>query len=115
MGLAFSHGDAHWAYSGFMRFRSRLAESLGYSETLHDMYNNGTYYCMENEAIWPLINHSDCDGVLSVEEMMQIIPQLQALINKWNTARDEFHQHQGQLFINGMQHAISANEPMIFN
>lgn len=29
MGLDFNHSDAHWAYSGFNRFRERLAAEVG--------------------------------------------------------------------------------------
>lgn len=29
MGIDFSHCDAHWAYSGFHRFRTRLATQVG--------------------------------------------------------------------------------------
>jgi len=29
MGLDFSHGEAHWAYSGFMRFRKMVCEAAG--------------------------------------------------------------------------------------
>jgi len=76
MGIDFSHGEAHWAYSGFMRFRSLLASSLGYETPLMEMYDNGSHDVMENEPIYPLINHSDCDGELTVEEMKQILPQL---------------------------------------
>ena len=57
MGIDFSHGDAHWAYSGFMRFRGRLAVELGYPNPLHEMYDDGSYSCMEGAPIYPLNNH----------------------------------------------------------
>jgi len=36
MGLDFNHADAHWAYSGFNRFRGKLAEEIGICLPLMD-------------------------------------------------------------------------------
>lgn len=112
MGLDFSHGNAHWAYSGFMRFRDRLAEALGYTKSLRDMYDDDTYTCMENEPIYPLINHSDCDGDLTVEEMQQILPQLEDIINRWDD--EDYEKDRGLLLIESMKEAINDNEPLEF-
>ena len=112
MGLGFSHGEAHWAYSGFMRFRSRLAETLGYTVPLSVMYDDGSYTRMKNEPIWPLINHSDCDGELTVEEMQQILPQLEDLVNRWDD--HEYDKITGLQLIEGMKDAINNDESMEF-
>jgi len=112
MGIDFSHGKAHWSYSGFMRFRARLAETLGYVDSLSHMYNDGTYTCMKNEAIYPLIDHSDCDGNLTVEEMQQIIPQLEDIINSWPA--DDGEKSRGKFLVESMKEAISENEPLEF-
>jgi hypothetical protein len=37
------------------------------------MYNNGLYKFLINDDIYPLINHSDCDGSLTVDEMKQFL------------------------------------------
>ncbi len=112
MGIDFSHGDAHWAYSGFMRFRGLLASSLGYAIPLRDMYDDGSYVCMENEAIWPLINHSDCDGELTVEEMEQILPQLKSILDNWNDDNNE--KTRGMDLVESMEEAIIADEKLVF-
>jgi len=57
MGIDFSHCNAGWAYSGFMRFRNRLAADLGYNTPLTEMYDDGTYTLMWAEPIYPLIDH----------------------------------------------------------
>lgn len=112
MGIDFSHGEAHWAYSGFMRFRSRLAEDLGYAVPLSEMYDDGSYVCMKNEDIYPLINHSDCDGDLTPSEMLQIIPQLMTIVSQWED--DDYEKQRGLQLIEGMKEAIAANENMVF-
>ena len=39
MGVDFSHGDAHWSYSGFMRFRNRVVNTIAGQEIdLHKLY-----------------------------------------------------------------------------
>ncbi len=43
MGLDFSHCDAHWAYSGFNRFRTKIAAEAGIALS-----------CMEGFAVNPL-------------------------------------------------------------
>lgn len=112
MGLDFSHSCAHWAYSGFMRFRDKLTETLGYTCSLRTMYDDGTYMRMKNEPIFPLINHSDCDGELSVEEMQQILPQLKDIIERWED--DDYDKSQALQLIEGMEYAVASNEPMEF-
>ncbi len=112
MGIDFSHCEAHWAYSGFMRFRSKLTETLGYTHSLNMMYEDGTYTRMQNEPIYPLIDHSDCDGNLSVEEMKQILPQLKDIINRWPD--NEYDKKRGLELIEGMETAVTNNEPMVF-
>lgn len=112
MGIDFSHGDAHWAYSGFMHFRNKLTETLGYAVLLSTMYDDGSYTCMRNEPIWPLIDHSDCDGELTVEEMQQIIPQLENIINRWD--EHDYDKVHGFELIESMREAIAENEPLEF-
>ena len=112
MGLDFSHGNAHWSYSGFGHFRSKLVDTLGYTVPLNTMYEDGTYIRMKNEPIYPLINHSDCDGNLTVEEMQQILPQLEDIVNRWND--DEYDKTRGLQLIESMKEAIDDNEPLEF-
>lgn len=112
MGLDFSHGDAYWSYGGFMRFRAKLAKTLGYSVPLSTMYDDGSYMCMQKEPIFPLINHSDCDGDLTVEEMQQVLPQLKNIINTWDD--DDYEKPRGLRFVTSIKEAIDENEPLEF-
>lgn len=114
MGIDFSHCNAHWAYSGFMGFRNELAKSLGYGADKHlrEMYGDGSYMEMQKEPIWPLIDHSDCDGVLTVEEMKQILPQLITIVGAW--ADDAYDKQRALELIEGMECAVADNEEMEF-
>jgi len=114
MGIDFSHGEAHWSYSGFMRFRARLIETLGLGN-LNEMYGDGSFYDkLKNIPIFPLINHSDCDGELTVEEMKQIIPQLDLIITLWESNGGDYDSERARDFINGMKYAIEEDVPLEF-
>jgi len=116
MGIDFSHGEARWAYSGFMRFRSRISETLGYGD-LKTMYDEGSHTAMQDEPIYPLINHSDCDGELTVKEMEMIIPQLESILTMWadkdkeNVDGDVLR---GRDLVEGMKDAIESDEVLEF-
>jgi hypothetical protein len=94
MGLDFSHGDAHWAYGGFQRFRERLAEHEGFD--LNEMHGfcapwRGHDPEAHPDRPWsavttplkPLLNHSDCDGVLTPAECAQVEPRLTEIVSTW--------------------------------
>ncbi len=119
MGLDFSHSDAYWSYGGFNRFRNNLVEALGYPTSLDEMYDNGSYVDkLKHESIFPLINHSDCDGYLTVKEMKRIVPQLRYILEIWenNFEMTEYHYdiRQGRALLEGMEEAIEADESIEF-
>jgi len=94
MGLDFSEGDAHWSYSGFMRFRRHLAkeigihldamEGFGFDESPRTLIK----WDRVHDPIVPLLDHSDCDGDLSVEECRTIAPRLRELVQGWSDDPD---------------------------
>ena len=90
--------------------------SIGYTGNLRDRYENGSYIIMKDEPIYPLMDHSDCDGKLIVEEMKQILPQLETIINNWSD-NDIYKRHDKQTgleLIKGMKFAIERNESLEF-
>ena len=114
MGLGFSHGDAHWAYSGFDRFRVKLAREIGINLDLMDGFceKGGISWSKVKDDIVPLLNHSDCDGELTVEECKKIWPRLKELIKDWEEGnRDKRGAYR---LIEGMKEAIKMNEPLEF-
>lgn len=141
MGLDFSHCEARWAYSGFMKFRVKLAAEAGIA--LHCMEGfacgpSGEFFkslviagdsgergrmpgfdkyighqsviswdkC--NDPIKPLLNHSDCNGILTPEECLTVAPRLRELISQW--AEDDQDKIRALLLAEGMERAAEANE-----
>ncbi len=86
MGLGTSHNCWHGPYSSFNRFRKSLAAQIGISLDEYIGYgDNGTKDLLTiQHDIMPLLNHSDCDGYLTVEESTKIINGLNAILNNFN-------------------------------
>lgn len=112
MGLDFSHGDAHWAYSGFNRFRTRLAEAIGIK--LMDMQGFGGTIPWETvtDAIVPLLNHSDCDGELSPEECATVAPRLRELVAEWSDMDSD--KREALPLAEAMEQCAGLGEPLEF-
>lgn len=115
MGLDFSHTDAHWAYSGFNRFREALAKHEGFN--LNEMAG----FCAPPNRSWdeittplkPLLNHSDCEDELTPDECRQVAPRLREVIAALWTESDYDYQH-GMALAEGMECAASNGEPLEF-
>jgi hypothetical protein len=118
MGLDFSHTDAHWAYSGFMRFRIRIAATLGINLermegfTRDSNVSNPTSWDTIDDDIKVLLNHSDCDGELSPEECRKVAPRLREIVSPWPD--DDFDKQQALLLADGMDKVAKNNEPLEF-
>ncbi len=116
MGIAFSHCEASWAYSGFMSFREKLVETIIVPCDLREMYKSGKHFILKEHPIFDFINHSDCDGFLSPEQLKVIVPALEEILEKWDIT-DVFISHDynnGKELIKGMKAAIEANENLKF-
>lgn len=106
MGVGFHHASAeghhcpHWAYGGFHRFRERLAAAEGFR--LDDMH--GFKPLSLGDSAWtdrswddvdtplrPLLDHSDCDGALTIDECVQVLPRLLEIVERWPD--DEEHRY----------------------
>ncbi|MFW6219834.1 MAG: hypothetical protein ACOCZ5_01340 [bacterium] len=115
MGIDFSHGDAHWSYGGFHRFRILIAENCNIN--LSEMEGFGGTKSWENidDPIVPFLYHSDCDGKLSPKECKMIIPRLRELI-KMIPEEDQYQYDitMGLELVEGMTLASSCNEDLIF-
>jgi len=116
MGIDFSHCDAHWAYSGFHTFRTNLAKEIGIN--LENMLGFGGSFKWDNvqDDIVPLLNHSDCDGELSVEECKRVAPRLRELVSNWTLwPLDKGYDHEHALLLaEGMDSAVERGEPLRF-
>jgi hypothetical protein len=112
MGIDFSHCDAHWAYSGFHRFRCRLAEQVGLKD-YHEIRSTDDprFEKIENDPIVHLLAHSDCDGELTPDECRVVAPRLRELVSGWG---DDFDRSKALELADGMEEAAKANEPLEF-
>jgi len=111
MGIDFTHCDAHWAYSGFGCFRKELYNLAGFNGDLYEHYHDGQYVQAKDHPLWPLFNHSDCDGHLTPEEMTQMLPTLRELVPK---LEDSYDRENGQMLIAGMEDAVANHERLEF-
>lgn len=122
MGLDFSHGDAHFSYGGFAEFRIRLAQEIGLDlhamEGFTDSHRNTNRnrkplsWTKVKDAIVPLLNHSDCDGELTVEECLTVAPRLRELVNDW--PEDDWDRKRAFELADAMEEAAKANESLEF-
>ena len=111
MGLDFSHCHAHWAYGGFNRFRTKLMNEIGF-ECDHENWPEGLRdLAVKKDGLYPLLNHSDCDGELTPKELKQVIPRLKEIISKW--PEEDRDRREALDLIEGMEFAIEENKSLI--
>lgn len=120
MGLDFSHCDAHWTYGGFNQFRHRLAsKAMGFEvDNIYDHRNIVSYFRID--PIYKFLDHSDCDGILTPEEMKTIYPRLDELVDAMHLdCTDDNYDIMydiinGKKLVEGMREAVSKNENLEF-
>lgn len=109
MGVTIRPGGASWAYSGFMRFRERLAQAEGIN--LRDMKGFGGQKSWElpngspATSLAPLLRHSDCEGFLASYDCASVLPRLRHIVSGW--PEDDYDTQQAWALIAGMEHAAS--------
>ncbi len=117
MGLDTSHNAWHGSYNSFYTFRRSLAklididldQCLGFGGTM-DLES------IKHDLI-PLLNHSDCDGELSVKEAEQIVKGLDLIVLNIHKTGIPYIGFIDQLirFRDGCKLAIKLNEPIDFH
>ena len=118
MGLDTSHNCWHAPYSMFNRFRTSLASQIGINLNDYFGYNeNGTKELTSIEHdIQPLLNHSDCDGELTVEEAARIVKGLDNILENFDEKIPSDFDFKEQIiqFRDGCLDAVSKNEKIEF-
>jgi hypothetical protein len=112
MGIDFRYCEARWAYSGFHRFRSRLAKEIGID--LKDMHGFGgtrSFHTISNHIKY-LLDHSDCDGTLEPYQCKVVAKSLKKLIANW--ANDDYDKVKGLLLVEGLEYCASKNRHLVF-
>jgi hypothetical protein len=112
MGIDFSYCDAHWPYSGFHRFRKRLALALGLN--LDEMIGFGGKRSWDtvDDPIKGLLDHSDCEGDLTPAQCRIIASRLREMVAAW--ADDDHDKKSGLELAKGMEASANADESLKF-
>lgn len=118
MGLDTTHGCFHGTYSKFHRFRKALAAQIGISLDEYKQYNDKGFKDLRDLKgdLIPLLNHSDCDGELSVEECKMIERGIANVLANFNDKLghdDDFGERLAQ-FREGLLDAIEKGEVVVF-
>jgi hypothetical protein len=124
MGLDVSHDCWSGPYSSFMRFRCALARAA-WGVDLFTAYNDETQFAVllsdhADDPIMPLINHSDCDGILQCDNLLSLAERLDALAPKLDTGpnpqvRLEPFSSAARKFAAGCRAAHAAGEDVVFS
>lgn len=116
MGLDFSPGCASWSYSGFHRFRTRLAAEIGVYLDEMEGFGGGKSWDDIHDAIVPLLAHSDCDGHLSPKVCATVAPRLQELVANWDDDDPEYWYDKKQALglADGMLECAKKNQRLVF-
>ena len=112
MGLRFKGGDARWSYSGFDRFRTKLASQIGITLDKMQGFDGNMPWDKVKDNIVLLLHHSDCDGELTVEECKRVWPRLKELIKDWE--EKDYDKINALRLIEDMKGTIKKNEPLEF-
>jgi hypothetical protein len=119
MGLDTSHNCWHGGYGRFNHFRYALGRQIGINLDEYEGYGDkGTKDLTTiDHDLMPLFNHSDCDGVLTVEESRKIVDGLNKVLDSFRedeAAPLDFKERIVQ-FRDGCMDAISKNEEVDFH
>jgi hypothetical protein len=114
MGLGFSHGNAHWSYSGFHGFRLRLAAEIGINLDEMQGFSDDSPIPWDtvDDPIKDLLYHSDCDGELSPRQCLVVAPRLAALVASWPD--NDYDKINAMKMVLGMEDARNTGKPFVF-
>lgn len=122
MGLDTSHNCYHGSYSGFNNFRYWLASKININLDEYEGYRGSGTKDLDTLIdidIYPLLIHSDCEGILTVDESKQIVKGLYEILEKLDdndiTFIETYYKSDLIDFIDGCNDAISKNENIEFN
>jgi len=110
----FSHRErASFTYGVFGYFRRRLAAPLGI--TLYEMEGFGgdvSWEPFKDAPLYPLLNHSDCDGRLSWQDCAQVYPALIDAVANW--PKHDPLRELGLLLANHMRFCSEIQRDLLF-
>lgn len=106
------HRDSpSWSYTGFNAFRTRLSFEAGINLRQMDGFGGSVPWAID-DAIVPLLNHSDCDGVLTPAECAMVAPRLRELISRWG--EDDYDRQTGEQLADMMAECAAGGVDLEF-
>ena len=126
MGLDTSHDCWHGPYSAFMRWRTRLCDLAGYGNYLdyftpeerahRDKDPRPAKPIPNDDPLWALLAHSDCDGEIAPELCGPLADRLQELVDTKMPARATYDDIRPatERFIKGLREAAAVGEAVEF-
>jgi hypothetical protein len=112
MGLDFSNSDAHWSYSGFNSFRSRLANAIGITLNEMEGFGGSTSWATVKDDLKYFLDHSDCEGKISPKRCGKIAVRIEKIIKGWPT--DDWDRQEATILVRDMKRTSKGTEPLIF-
>jgi len=116
MGLDVTFDCWNGAYSSFNRFRRTLAKQIGVDLNTYEGFGGSNKFSSLNHGITPLLDHSDCDGELTVAEARKIAKALDSILENYDetiSCDDNFKEKILQ-FRDGCLEAIKAKKKIKF-
>lgn len=105
----------YWSYSGFNIFRLELAKLIGMNLMEMKGFSRNSestqWDAVPYDPIFPLLNHSDCDGELTPEECSEVYPRLRELLA---TYPYEYDRAQGWMLADMMEHCAKEGLTLEF-
>lgn len=75
------------------------------------MVDGVSWDTVTDDELVPLLNHSDCDGVLTAEQCKLVAPRLLEIVGHW---KDDYDKENALMLVDGMWRAAKAGEPLQF-
>ena len=115
MWLDTTYNCFHWAYSSFNRFREWLFRNIWLDVDDYYEYNQEWKRHLDEitHPILPLLNHSDCDGVLSLEDQKSIIKWWKMILADLKESNSDLEEKL-KAFIEGCELALAEWEVVEF-
>lgn len=117
MGLDTTHGCWSGSYSSFNAFRTRIAELIGVSLWDFEGFGGSKSFNTLDHPIKPLLNHSDCDGILTSEECYSVSKGIDLILKDYHEEEAGIFSFKDLLvqFRDGCLLAYSSNENVEFH
>lgn len=118
-------GKAQWAYSGFMRFREKLASAEGIDlRQMRGFGDDNQNRPWEDDngndvtILRPFLDHSDCDGELTWQECAQVVDRIEQIIETWRAPEGDYIHgrdiSQGKLLVAEMRDCVNTKTALEF-